>query len=551
MQTKESAHPADLWSFEFHWIDVALPQEAQALAYDSSAQALLDGLILKIIKSADADAAKAMCALSLGLVAAQSTLAARVFWKICAAYFEALALGLCPLDVYAKRAASQILLAFRTLARGAPDISERLVHDLLFFCAQAVPKRATDAPLLTAVRSAYGLTQADSFLEPPQVNLIGSDPEEQVKVIGSLRIDISLYNVFLNAADEWSRRLLTELGEWALELHRPIFESTVGLARSLADSAATVGFKTLSEMARSLEQALQLVQLQAPGLPEHAKVFVDAAEDIRRLLHQFAAGFLKAPDQTLLDALKAIGTIEFPVFEKEALELLPQLGAALRQWTARPENLGARNEVLRVLRAFKGRARLADATHLDAMAQQMEAAIEQIETGSLQAAQLEPLLSRFDALQTSFDKLRADPSKAPLSQGGPVVVPLGLQTFLALDFGLKRTGFAVGNRLLRSAQPQGTITAEGDLRFTKIAEQLREWQPDALVVGVPFHPDGAAHENTLRARRFARQLQGRFKLPVFEVDERYSTTEALALGAKDADAAAACIILEQFLRSIA
>ena len=126
-----------------------------------------------------------------------------------------------------------------------------------------------------------------------------------------------------------------------------------------------------------------------------------------------------------------------------------------------------------------------------------------------------------------------------------------LQTFLALDFGLKRTGVAVGNRLLRSAQAQATIRAEGDARFDKIALALRAWQPDAIVVGVPFHPDGAAHENTRLARRFARQLQGRFGLPVFEVDERYSTTEALSQGAADADAAAACIILEQFLRGIA
>lgn len=130
------------------------------------------------------------------------------------------------------------------------------------------------------------------------------------------------------------------------------------------------------------------------------------------------------------------------------------------------------------------------------------------------------------------------------------VVADNCQTFLALDFGLKRTGFAVGNRLLRTAQPQGTIAAQGDARFAKIAEQLKNWQPDALVVGVPFHPDGAAHENTLRARRFARQLHGRFHLPVFEVDERYTTTEALSRGATDADAGAACIILEQFLRSL-
>ena len=129
-------------------------------------------------------------------------------------------------------------------------------------------------------------------------------------------------------------------------------------------------------------------------------------------------------------------------------------------------------------------------------------------------------------------------------------VPAACQTFLAFDFGLKRTGVASGNRLTRTATPQATIAAEGDARFVKIAERIKEWQPDALVVGVPFHPDGASHENTLRAQKFARRLRGRHGLPVYEVDERYSTTEAHSLGAKDADAASACIILEQFLRSL-
>jgi putative holliday junction resolvase len=129
-------------------------------------------------------------------------------------------------------------------------------------------------------------------------------------------------------------------------------------------------------------------------------------------------------------------------------------------------------------------------------------------------------------------------------------VPSHFQTFLAFDFGLKRTGVAVGNRMLRTATPQATIHAEGDARWPAIEARVREWQPDAIVVGVPFHPDGASHDNTARAKKFARQLHGRLKLPVFEVDERYSTTEALASGAKDADAGAACVILEQFLRSL-
>ena len=126
----------------------------------------------------------------------------------------------------------------------------------------------------------------------------------------------------------------------------------------------------------------------------------------------------------------------------------------------------------------------------------------------------------------------------------------GRQTFLAFDFGLKRTGVATGNRLTRTATPQPTITAGNDKRLDAVAQRIQEWQPDALIVGIPFHPDGAAHENTARTQKFSRQLRARFALPVFEVDERYSTTEAIASGAKDADAASACIILEQFLRSL-
>jgi len=131
-----------------------------------------------------------------------------------------------------------------------------------------------------------------------------------------------------------------------------------------------------------------------------------------------------------------------------------------------------------------------------------------------------------------------------------VPVPEAFTTFIAFDFGLKRTGVAVGNRLIRTAQPQGSIHAEGNARFDGVAAKLKEWQPDAIVIGVPYHPDGAPHENTARAKKFGRQLQGRFGLQVFEVDERYSTTEAIASGAKDADAMSACIILEQFLRNL-
>jgi putative Holliday junction resolvase len=84
----------------------------------------------------------------------------------------------------------------------------------------------------------------------------------------------------------------------------------------------------------------------------------------------------------------------------------------------------------------------------------------------------------------------------------------------------------------------------------EIQRTIGEWCPHALVVGVPFHPDGAEHENTRRARQFAQQLRQRFGLMVYEVDERYSTTEAISCGAEDLDAAAAAIILTQYLQSL-
>ncbi|MFM2065945.1 MAG: Holliday junction resolvase RuvX [Pseudomonadota bacterium] len=140
----------------------------------------------------------------------------------------------------------------------------------------------------------------------------------------------------------------------------------------------------------------------------------------------------------------------------------------------------------------------------------------------------------------------APPASSPPAEPA---LPRRDHSFLAFDYGLKRTGVASGNTVTWSASPLTTVAAEGKARFAPIEQLIRDWQPDALIVGVPFHPDGAEHANTLAARRFARQLEGRFNLPVIEVDERYSTTEALAAGARDADAFAAALLLQQFFDS--
>ena len=135
------------------------------------------------------------------------------------------------------------------------------------------------------------------------------------------------------------------------------------------------------------------------------------------------------------------------------------------------------------------------------------------------------------------------------------------RTVLAFDFGLQRIGVAVGEPELGTAHPLPRVAAQsGTGRLTAIGLLVEEWKPALLVVGRPLGEDGAPHEMTRRAERFARQLEGRFGLPVKLVDERYSSAEVesrmraaygkrktadLARG-KTLDSHAAQIILEQF-----
>lgn len=98
---------------------------------------------------------------------------------------------------------------------------------------------------------------------------------------------------------------------------------------------------------------------------------------------------------------------------------------------------------------------------------------------------------------------------------------------LAFDFGEKRIGVASGNTLMKTAQPLITIHSEKtDERFAVIGKLLDEWQPAALVVGLPCHEDGQPHAMTALCRRFANRLKGRYKLPVILVDERYTSAAA-------------------------
>jgi len=103
-------------------------------------------------------------------------------------------------------------------------------------------------------------------------------------------------------------------------------------------------------------------------------------------------------------------------------------------------------------------------------------------------------------------------------------------TILAFDFGTRRIGVAVGNTILRTAQPLATlsITRDDAHALTAIRQLVEQWQPELLVVGLPVHADGTPHAMTRRARRFARDLENEFARPVRLVDERYTTAAAAA-----------------------
>ena len=122
-----------------------------------------------------------------------------------------------------------------------------------------------------------------------------------------------------------------------------------------------------------------------------------------------------------------------------------------------------------------------------------------------------------------------------------------METVLGFDFGLKRIGVAVGNSLIRQAQPLTIITAAtNDSKFEAIAALIAAWQPQRCIVGLPLHPDGAEHEMTLRCRRFANQLHGRYGLPAQLVDERYSSAVLAQQRGVAIDDRAATLILQQY-----
>lgn len=104
---------------------------------------------------------------------------------------------------------------------------------------------------------------------------------------------------------------------------------------------------------------------------------------------------------------------------------------------------------------------------------------------------------------------------------------MNIRTVLGFDFGEHRIGIAVGQTITGSATPLTTLAAVRQKPdWQQIEKLIAEWQPDLLIVGIPYYLDGSASEMTSKAERFCRQLEGRFHIPVKTVNETLTSFEA-------------------------
>jgi len=342
----------------------AAPTDA-ARGLDASQRQRMDALTLRLIRSGDPQAATGLQALCLDLAGAGQPPGARPFWTVAAAFFEALVLN--PPDAAAKRLVAQTLLAYISQAsRGAVPRAELLAQ------LQQASERAV------------------------------SDAQDRIRLVGDLQVEMAAYNQFLNEADEASRRLLVELSEWTIESDRPVFGSTIGWAQQLAEGGSRVGFDGLAEFADALAQALRHVQPYQPLVADDAALFMATAEEVRRLLHQFAAGFLKSPQAELVLALRQrCLALAPPQPERAWAGLLSGLSRALRQCAARPDNLSARAEVTRLIDLADGLARQLGAAACVAVTQRMQAQVLQLGQEDEASGLMTQLQQELQALQAA------------------------------------------------------------------------------------------------------------------------------------------------------
>jgi len=130
---------------------------------------------------------------------------------------------------------------------------------------------------------------------------------------------------------------------------------------------------------------------------------------------------------------------------------------------------------------------------------------------------------------------------------------------MGFDFGTTKIGIATGQTITHTAQPLDPIAAvSGQPNWETLESIIKQWKPQALIVGLPLNMDGSEQQVTQQAKKFANRLHGRFGLPVELQDERLTTVDARSeiferegkkgIESRSIDSLAACLILESWLQ---
>ncbi len=310
-------HPADLWPQPWHWQPVAVPGMVAPLQYAPGVRSAMAQALLPILKTLDPAQALQMAALCNGLAVGESSPQGPIFWAVAAGFFDAMAVGALPDDVYVRRTAAQTVAQYGVLAAGQGGSLDRVAHDFLFYCALAPVPDGNAAPLLKAVRHAYGLDQ---------------HPMVDYEIAPFGRFDpaqlAALHKQMGTAAESWSALAGGDVGrapavaaqfaalsEAVCQLH----PESVALATALNAAAETPARSArIPSPALALEVATSLLYLEVayddPDLSSHT-LEQRSARLAARLRHA-AAGGTPQPVERWMEALyrrvgdrKTMGTV--------------------------------------------------------------------------------------------------------------------------------------------------------------------------------------------------------------------------------------------------
>ena len=442
---KDTAHPADLWDRPWSAPNLDAPEGIAAIAPSAELRAQLDQHVLALLRTNNPIFCNTLQELSLGLAAHAPQ---PPTWQLAATWLEAVEYGLLDFDLYAKRMASRLLAHYAGFAKGQHTPPDGLLQELLFFCAQAAQaaeQRKQPLPhLLDLVQ--MQCAQAQSAAQPPATAQPVAEPASDTRIthivpqarpalapalpefasateiqpaqtlvkglVSAAQVEPDLE--FLQAAESLSEKLEADLAAWLSSEEAELPQHTADDVGELSRLAWGCGCTEIASLSHMLQRCL--LRMQANTTLEQRKTCQYAGEEIRRLLHQFAAGFMRRTHPQVMDALHKLyaqlpepvlnfqlnfnveegaantqaepapdtdtasaatspaaeptlpvanapllDAMHFSIFEEEMLAVWPKLHSALKQWMGAPSDASARQTVLRCLHTLKGSARLAGA----------------------------------------------------------------------------------------------------------------------------------------------------------------------------------------------